>query len=330
MKIIFNAMDCGLGNNGGSLTIVKCANTLTELGHIVTIIDTVKNQHTWNKLQAKHIIVKNHDQIPDADIIIATGYKTVDSTLRVPKRCGLKLHYIRGWETWQMSEDKIVSNVLKVPTLKLVNSICLQNKLKQYGISSTIIRPGYDFDEIYPLEKEESKKLILGGLYTEGKHVPIKRPDWIFTAAEYLKKKDKNVELWMFGAPKSTRNSLIDFYISNPTVSEKNVFYNNVHIWLAPASQEGLHMPPAEAMMTECPVISTEAEMSGTQDYMEHGYTGYVAKNNLGSFIDYTEKLYNGSEDRKNMGTYARKKILQLGSRKENMQNFVNFISGII
>ena len=114
MKIIFNAMNCGLGNQGGSLTIIRSVNTLVELGHEVFIIDTGKNQHTWTPLKAKHIIVKDLSVIPNADVVIATGFKTVPSTLSLPTRCGIKAHYLRGWELWQMSEDQIVNKILKV------------------------------------------------------------------------------------------------------------------------------------------------------------------------------------------------------------------------
>ena len=39
MRITFNLINCGLGNNGGTQTIVRSANTLRELGHDVFIID---------------------------------------------------------------------------------------------------------------------------------------------------------------------------------------------------------------------------------------------------------------------------------------------------
>ena len=330
MRIIFDLRRVGLGDNGGSLTIVKSANTLVELGHDVFMVDSGRNQHTWNKLEAEHIRPRNNNQMPDADIIIATGYKSVASTLSSPGRCGIKAHWIRAWETWQMSENDIVSKILAAPTLKLVNSICLQNKLKRFNIDSIIVRPGYDLDEIYPLPQTEAWRnkdfIVLGGLYTEGKHVQTKRPGWIFSVAEMLKKRYGNVRLAMFGQPRIAKTGNPDAYYSNPTMEEKLKFYNMIDIWLAPASQEGLHIPPAEAMMTECPVIATNAEMSGTQDYMIHGVNGYVADNRLGSFIDYAERLFKDDYRRKEMGKNARQTIIKLGNRKENMRKFANLV----
>jgi len=329
MRIIFDLRNVGLGNNGGSLTLIKSGNTLLEMGHDVYFVDSMRNQHTWNLLKAKHMIVKKEKELPNADIIIATGYKSVKPTVQAPERCGVKAHWFRAWETWQGTESWIIQNILKAPTMKFVNSLCLRNRLLKHGVSSRILRPGYDFNELYPLEKVETKDIILGGLYTEGKHVPIKRPNWIFETLEYLQKKYDNVKLWMFGTPKKARYNGIDFYSSNPSINEKNIFYNAIHIWLAPASQEGLHMPPAEAMMTGCPVVATNAEMSGTQDYMIHKVTGLVSDNNLNAFKESVEILYKHPHARKEMGENALNRIKELGSRKQNMQKLVDFISGI-
>ena len=193
---------------------------------------------------------------------------------------------------------------------------------------------GYDYEELYPLPRtkarEELDVVVLGGLYTEGKHVPIKRPGWIYHVAETLNKKYGNVKLLMFGAPKIMKTRNVDAYYSNPTLEEKLKFYNQIDIWLAPASQEGLHIPPAEAMMTECPVIATDAPMSGTQDYMVHGITGCVSENNSESFLKYTEELYRYPAVRKQMGIDAREKIRSLGDRKENMQKLVDLVMEII
>ena len=73
MRIIFDLRRVGLGDNGGSSTIVNSANTLVDLGHDVVVFDSIKNQHTWTPLKAEHIITGKNRKIPDADFIIATG-----------------------------------------------------------------------------------------------------------------------------------------------------------------------------------------------------------------------------------------------------------------
>jgi glycosyltransferase involved in cell wall biosynthesis len=333
MKLIFNLRNVGLGNNGGSSTLVKCGNTLVDLGHEVYFIDSGKNQHTWTSLKAEHIRFKSNSDVPSADFIIATGYKSVAPTMRAPGRFGYKTHYIRGWETWQMPVRKIVNNILKTSTIKLVNSICLQRKLKEFGVDSHIIRPGYDLNDLYPeYIREKKNSITLGGLYTKGKHIKIKRTNWIFDCYLLLKKKHKNLKLWLFGNDMidGPHNTITDKFFYKPSMDQKNYFYNNVDIWLSPAMQEGSHMPPAEAMMTGCPVVGTNADMSGTEDYLIHNYNGLISKNNFQSFLTNVEKLVVSENLRIKLGKHTRKKMESLGDRETNMRKLIDYFMGII
>lgn len=326
MRILFDLRRVGFGNNGGSLTLVRSANTLSDLGHDVKVIDTGRNMHKWTPLKVPHLRPKNIDVIPNADVVIATGYKSVGFTLQLPKRCGLKAHYIRGWETWNMPERAIVSNVLKKPTLKMVNSIGLQKKLLKFGICSSIIYPGYDMDAFYPIEgKRGGQVVVLGGLLNK-MHIRIKRHNWVIRVARELKKKYK-VKLFMFGTD-SMSGTVVDNYVKRPDENRKNRFYNNIDIWLAPTIQEGLHMPPAEAMLTGCPVVGTDAPLSGMHDYLTHKQTGLVSKNTFDDFFNCVKRLVEDKDSRIEYGRQARAKIMEIGSREKNMKKMVKLFEG--
>ena len=322
MKIIFDLRRVGLGNNGGSSTLVKSANQLKDLGHEVILIDSINNKHTWSPLECSHIITNKDSDIPDADFIIATGYKSVASTVSAPSRCGVKCHWIRAWEYWQYDEKSILKNVLNQPTIKLVNSICLQSKLKKYNFDSHIVRPGYDLQDHFSNHTRNFNRIVLGGLYNiKGVHEKRKRTSWILNAARVLKKFHPDIQLWMFGVSEGPKEA--DLYFRLPSITEKNFLYNQVSIWLAPTMSEGLHIPPAEAMLTECPVVGTNAEMSGMQDYLINQETGIVTPESIEVFIDNIDKLIKNEDDRKKYGSNARNKILQLGSRIDNMGKFI-------
>lgn len=323
----------GLGNNGGSSTLIKSGNTLVDMGHEIFFVDSMRNQHTWTPLKAKHIIMgaNDNERLPDADFIIATGYKSVGPTITAPGRCGHKAHWIRAWEHWQMSDDQIIKRVLDAPTIKLVNSICLQDKLKSHGFESNIIRPGYDLKQIFPKHIRDLKdEITLGGLYREGVHGNRKRTVWLFEAARFMKTRYRDVKFWLFGSEKKPRRELIDNYVRSPSIKEKNDFYNNVDIWMAPTMSEGLHLPPAEAMLSECAVVGTEAELSGVQDYIVPDETGLLSKNDIRSFIADVEHLYKHSGCRKRLGEAGREKILEIGNRKKNMQIMIDLFMGMI
>jgi len=320
-----NLFNVGLGNNGGSMTLVRSANTLVNLGHEVIIVDGGKNKHTWTKLKAKHLIIRDTNQIPEADVIVATGMKSISSTNK--SKIKNKFIWLRGWETWVFSEEKIINMLKNSSCIKIVNSICLQNKLNSFNINSEIIRPGYDFNEIYPLEIKKGKNIILGGLYSVPKHFTTKRTKWILEAVSSLKSdRILNVKLWMFGSPSDPKNNIIDKYFCQPDIQTKNKFYNKIDIWLSPNTLEGLHIVPAEAMLTGCPVIGTNSEMSGLQDYLIHNSTGLVSENDFDRFLANIIYLIQNKQKRLEMGRNARNKILGIGDRKTNMKKMISFI----
>lgn len=312
-----------MGDNGGTSTIVKSANTLVDLGHDVYIVDSGKNKHTWTPLKAKHMI----KTLPDADAIIATGYKSASTTISAPERCGIKCHWIRAWEHWQMSDQQIVDKVLKQPTIKLVNSICLRNKLQEYGYDSHIVRPGYDFGYIFPLGLRNPKcPPVLGGLFRAGIHGKRKRTEWVLRAASKIKKSLDGARLFMFGSEPNPNNPVIDQYLRRPNMKQKCRFYNTVDIWLAPTMSEGLHLPPAEAMMTKCPVVGTTAPLSGMQDYLIDNETGIVTDDNMSSFIYGIMKFIKDINFRNQCGENAGNKMLQLGDRETNMKKLIKIL----
>lgn len=328
MKILFDLRNTGLGNGGGSSTLVKSANTFLEMGHDITVIDSSRNQHTWTPLKADHKVIKNNNDIPDADIVIATGFKSVASTLNLPSRCGKKIIWMRGWELWVFNEEKIVHSILKQPIQKVVNSIGLQNKLKEYDTKSDIIRPGNDLEDFSVLNTRTNDKIILGGLYHD-KHRKIKRVDWIIEVYRKLKEKYSNLELWMMGncSPSMYDSKVITKYFKHPPMAEKNKFYNRVNIWLATSELEGLHIPPQEAMLTECTIVGTKAPLSGTQDYLINKETGLVAENNLKDLIKCVETLIKDKKLRENLGKSGRQKIIELGDRRKNMSEFIKLMN---
>jgi glycosyltransferase involved in cell wall biosynthesis len=328
MKIIFDLREVGLGHNGGSLTLIKSGNALHDLGHEVTFIDSGRNQNKWEKLKPKHIIARNENQIPDADAIIATGYKSVGPTVKAPKRCGVKAIWIRAWETWQMPDEQIVKKVLKAPIHKIVNSTCLYNKLKQYGVESDIIRPGYDFEQLYPRSiRQFNKDPIIGGLYREGIHGNRKRTQWLFETVKTLRAQGVSFQFWLMGSEKQPNDLNIDRYLKQPTMEEKNDFYNYVSIWMSPTMSEGLHLVPAEAGLTGCPAVATNAPLSGTQDYVIHQKTGYVTENNLKSFIDGVDIMIHNSGLRREYGQAMIQRLHEIGGREKNMKKLITVIN---
>jgi glycosyltransferase involved in cell wall biosynthesis len=322
MRIVFNVMGVGLGNNGGSHSIVKSANILQDLGHRVLIVDTGASKYTWGEVKVPHVKIKNINDIY-ADVLIGTGAGSIEHTNNSKIR--KKYLWFRGWEVWNTPEDNLIKILKESQTIKLVNSIGLQKKLNNYGIKSFIVRPGHDFDEIFPLDiRNQNTKIIIGGLYNEGKKRSKKRTDWIFNCYNILKAK-YDIELMMFGSD-GTPIQYVDKYFKNPDIKLKNTIYNKIDIWLATSELEGLHITPAEAMLTECAIVGNNSELSGTEDYLIDNETGMVSENNFKNFLACIEILIKHKTIRKEFGKAGREKILNMGDRKINMLKFLEFL----
>jgi len=327
MKIIFNLINCGLGNNGGSQTIVKSANVLSDLGHEVIIIDSMNIKYTWDKLKVPHLIIKNLNDVPDADVIIATGYKTVDSTIKLPSRCGKKYHWIRGWETWQMSENDIVKKVLNQPTIKMVNGITLKKKLKEYNVNSTIIMPGIDDDLYFETKLRDLSSVFTVGALFHSKH-KTKNTKLIFDVFRIIKRKESKIKLQMFGVDRKPQlPDIVDNYICQPNHIEKNSFYNWCHVWFAPTINDSLHIPPMEAMLTGCPVIALNHPMNGMWDYLDSKHSFVLNDFNPENIAENIINLYYMFLCKNLKIDDCRNYILQkIGNREENMKKLILFL----
>jgi len=64
-------------------------------------------------------------------------------------------------------------------------------------------------------------------------------------------------------------------------------------------------------------------------DYLYHGKTGLISENNIDSFVEAIETLLFDKELRNKLGTNARREVLSLGSRIENMTYMIEFFKYI-
>jgi len=331
MKIIFNALNCGLGNNGGSQTIVKSANTLVNMGHDVSIIDTGANKHTWNVLHANHLKIKNIEQCPKCDVLIGTGIKTFESTLRC-KTTDKKIHWIRGWETWQMSNEKMINLFKNRNDIILVtNGAGVEKILRKNKIPVQLQFAGLDIPKVRDCSDNMRKRgdtITIGGLINT-RH-KTKQSEYIFNIFNYLSRTLKvNVELNTFGAENVDRHILSNhFHINSPDIDMKKKIYKNVDFWISSSVNEGFHIPPAEYMLENSGVvIGVESPFNGTKHYLKNDITGYVCKNN---WIEMVEKIiykYDNLEELYMISDSAYHKIAnEIGSREENMRKFVKIM----
>lgn len=299
MKIVFNLHDVGLGNNGGSRTLIKCGETFASLGHEVIMYSNIKSGYSWHKpVGIKMLVCKSP---PEADIAIATGFKSVNSTIK--QKASHRVYYIRGYELWQARESQLVDSFRRLPCI--VNSQWLQSRLADFNIESNLVYPGLDFD-IFK-DKNELRKNLVGALF-HSRHKTKRHQDAIEAA------KSTGYEC-----------KLVNKHLIGASPLEMNDFYNKCKVWVSPSESEGLHNCPMEASLCGCALVVTNHARSGTQDFAIHEKTALVyEKRNTkqaGKYI--CELMINDSMRNMIVANMHHLLKTKIGNRRDNMINFI-------
>jgi len=236
MKIVFNLLATGLGNNGGSRTLIKCAETIQSLGHEVVLCAS-SNGYNWHPIK-----VEVSKIMPKCDVVIATGISSVSSTLKVKAK---KFYYIRGYEIWRTNKSKLLKSYRQLKCI--VNSEWLYNFMQSKQIDAKLIYPGLDFDLFY--EENPQRDDIVGGIYST-KHGTKRHHD-----------------VMQVGKKFGYKILLLNRDIVNPSPDKLRKFYNKIKVWLSPSELEGLHNCPMEASLCGCGLVGTDHPRGGIQDY---------------------------------------------------------------
>jgi len=326
MRITFNLYSTGAGDNGGTATLFHSANVLHQLGHTVFIVSDIENSFSWFDLKGPEFILKKDKDFPNADVLMATGVKSIKSTLAAKGNKGVKYWWVRAHETWSAIDSHLYAYYRNVNINKMVNSVCLQNYIKdKMDLIFPVIRPGTDIDFLKSTKKRNwsAKKIWnLGALYNEKER---KRFGWITEIFDGLKKKKVNVRLHLFGTDQLPDDIECTSYTQKPNPKELLDFYNKVDLWLAPTKSEGLHIPPQEAMLCGCVLFGADEKLSGMVDYLEGGETGFIIED-CQTTIEKISNLVRSKESRKlleSVSDKGREKIISLGNRVKNIKKMI-------
>lgn len=312
MKIGFNLLNCGLGNNGGSRTIIKSSETLEKLGHRSDLISKI-NRFTWFNYKQPLKSIPN-----DLDAIFATSCNTVNNTIST--NIEKKYWWIRGHENWTMTDSQLIDLYNSEINL-ITNSISLKNRIQKLGCDKHIdvVYQGIDIHMWKDLNiRKNNKKVRIGCLYGTK---PSK--GWgYFTKLSRMLDSNK-YELVSFGTSIPDCTFLSEF-ILNPSYKDLNRLYSSCDIWFAPTKSEGLHNVPMEAMLCGCLLICNDHDNNGMKyDYSFDRETSLVYQKieDLPDIlndtsIDIASIINNGSDFIKN----------NIGSREDNMKKLVELI----
>ena len=293
MKILFNLCKCGLGNNGGSQTIIRMASALHVLGHDVRILLDMPNRFTWFPVERDILTFVDTDPNtwPKGDVIIATGCSTVTGTMAYSKLpLEKKFYWIRGFETWAQSEE-ILKGGYALGMNLLVNSEWQKRNIwRTTGHKAQIQYSGLPIDEIYAHLNIDFKRsrlpldhVNIGALYSKR---DIKKFNVVLDVIRGLGHRVR--EFKTFGNDSTSGdNNLMNFFprfclpsnVIQPSFKHKISLMQSCDIWLSTSVNDGLHIPPMEAGLCGCNLVAMDMERSGVRDYAINDLTALTFLN---------------------------------------------------
>jgi hypothetical protein len=308
MKLAFNGLTSGLGNNGGSRTVLKCAEVLNSLGHRCDVISSADN-FTWF----------DHDPIiryvpDDLDAIINVAAVDVVSTLNtgVP----VKVWYIRAHELWSNPEHLLRDYYRNDSIINIVNSKGLQQQLATYGADSYVVYQGLDFDWWGDRKLRPKDKIRIGCLHTTQ---PRKRWEDFKKLSEILG--HGHYEYVGMGSHNCKDGFLTEF-IHNANVEQLNNLYSSCHIWFAPTDSEGLHNVPMEANLCGCLVVCSDHPLNGM--VLDYAFEDTAMIYRFGD-LNYASELIR-NPDWSLIDNMRKFVIDKIGSRETNMMKLIDIL----
>ncbi len=294
-----NILVPGIEVSGGMRVLFEYANRLHERGHAVTLVAPTtlvdgraggeslterlagwgraritRRRPRWFDLRTPLLVVPTLAQrhVPDADVTIATYWRTAEALARYGPRTGRPLYFVQGYEVWAGERERVEATY-RLPIAKVVVSSWLKRLLRerfgQHAAGPMV--SGVNLDHFHDGSRVEHATPAVGMVY---------RPTiWRGTqdglhAVEIARRRHPGLRLVMFGqawpavdVPEGTE------YHRDPPQSDLARIYARCDVWLNPSWHEGLPLPPMEAMACRCALVTTDV---GVEDYVVPERTALV------------------------------------------------------
>ena len=217
--------------------------------------------------------------VPDADILIATWWETALWMHTMPKSKGRKVHLIQGYEVWL--DPQVVARVhaaLQLPNLKIAISSDLkqtiEEKLGPLGIQ--VVPNAVDLEQFNAVQREKQVTPTVGFVYA---HAAIKGADICKRACELARLQLPQLKVVAFGADQPSNDQPLPTgteYFYRPKQSQLKDIYARCDAWLFGSRLDSFGLPILEAMACRTPVIAVP--VGAAHDLLGDGTGVLVAK----------------------------------------------------
>jgi len=311
-----------LNVTGGLRVISIYARLLSEKGHSVTVVspsekkptfkEVIKSFLKWKNYEFKSgfddtffkktnydlKIVKNMpltlEDIPDADIIIATFWNTAELVATFPEKKGKKVYFIQGYEVHPWLPIERVEATFSLPFKIIVVAQWIADILKNkyYLDDVSIVGNGVDQEQFFSKPRLKNKVFTVGVMYAD-EH-SSKGCDTSIYSVLKARESIAEIKLISFAAhypvPSLPLPENSEFYFQPDQQNIKDI-YSLCDVWLFGSRNEGFGLPILEAMACRTPVIGTRA--GAAPDLLKNGAGILIDIDDVEAMSDAIVEIYN-------------------------------------
>ena len=196
--------------------------------------------------------------LPDADVLIASWWETVEWMHAMPSAKGRKVHLIQDYEVWAGEGlGERVHAALRLPNLKIAISSELKRTLHAHvgDLDVAVVPNAVDLQQFNAPPRERGQPPTVGFMYG---HSPRKSADLYLRACELARQQLPDLQVVAFGKnlpiPRLPLPENTTFFLRPPQDQLASI-YARCDAWLFGSRIDAFGLPLLEAMACRTPVI---------------------------------------------------------------------------
>nr|WP_271605738.1 glycosyltransferase family 4 protein [Bradyrhizobium sp. CCBAU 11434] len=303
--------------SGGTRVVAIYARELTRMGHSVRVvcpppqpIPLQQKLKRWAKgygwvaeadRQRSHLVASGvdwqvleqwrpvvDDDVPDADVVVATWWETAEWVNALSARKGAKVYFIQHHEIFDHLPQARCRATYLLPFHKIVVAGWLKEVMNtEYDdVDVDLVPNSVDKSQFFAEVRSKQDVPTIGLLYSP---VDFKGVATALAAIESAKAKIPNLRILSFGAHRPTRKLPLsqgaEYFFSPPQDRIRDI-YSRCDVWITASKSEGFNLPAMEAMACRTPVVSTRTGWPA--EAIVSGWNGWLTE------IDDVAELSNG------------------------------------
>jgi glycosyltransferase involved in cell wall biosynthesis len=215
--------------------------------------------------------------LPDADVVIATWWETAAWVDRLAPAKGAKVYFVQGYFEASFGHTaELVDRTWRLPMHKIACAQWLGDLAGEQfdDPHASVVPNAVDLELFHAPPRGKQSRPTVGMLYADSR---VKGCDVGLAALAEVVRQIPDLRLRTFGAISPTAGPPLPPYAEftqSPPQNQIREIYAECDVWLCPSRCEGFHLPPSEAMACRCPVVSTR--VGGPIDLIEEGVNGFL------------------------------------------------------